>query len=285
MPAYLIMVPFSLALDSPLRQRGRGGAAGARGGRAAGPGRGDPVDARLERGRSLRDALRRLWEVESFDRILLPVSADERTGFDERDIAWILMNAPTETLALRPASGSVRARVTPVIARANAMLDGASGSRRHAAGRRRERRRAGRRHGRDRAAEVVRPGAQPGRPLRVRGAADRRRVRPGLRGARLDREHARVQLVLPAAGAHVHALGLAQLVRARGVPGDRGRRVSGLAASARRRATEAEQREVETALLADVATSLLEGGRRGRPARFDQRARGRRSSRPGRRRS
>jgi len=36
--------------------------------------------------------------------------------------------------------------------------------------------------------------------------------------------------------------------------------VSALAASARRRATEAEQREVETALLADVATSLLEGG-------------------------
>ena len=36
--------------------------------------------------------------------------------------------------------------------------------------------------------------------------------------------------------------------------------VSGLAASARRRATDAEQREVETALLADVATSLLEGG-------------------------
>jgi two-component system, OmpR family, sensor histidine kinase KdpD len=36
--------------------------------------------------------------------------------------------------------------------------------------------------------------------------------------------------------------------------------VSGLAASARRRATEAEQREVETALLADAATALLEGG-------------------------
>jgi two-component system sensor histidine kinase KdpD len=36
--------------------------------------------------------------------------------------------------------------------------------------------------------------------------------------------------------------------------------VSGLAARARRRATDAEQREVETALLADVATSLLGGG-------------------------
>ena len=69
------------------------------------------MDARLERGRSLRDALRRLWDVETFDRILLPVSADERAGFDERDIAWILMHAPTETLALRPASGSIRERV------------------------------------------------------------------------------------------------------------------------------------------------------------------------------
>ena len=74
---------------------------------------GIPVDARLERGRSLRDALRRLWDVERFDRILLPVSADERAGFDERDVAWILMHAPTETLALRPASGSVRDRVAP----------------------------------------------------------------------------------------------------------------------------------------------------------------------------
>jgi two-component system, OmpR family, sensor histidine kinase KdpD len=36
--------------------------------------------------------------------------------------------------------------------------------------------------------------------------------------------------------------------------------VSGLAAGARRRATEAEQREVENSLLADVATSLLQGG-------------------------
>ena len=71
------------------------------------------MDARLERGRSVRDALRRLWEVESFDRILIPVSADERVGFDARDIAWILMNAPAETLALRPAEGSLRPSFAP----------------------------------------------------------------------------------------------------------------------------------------------------------------------------
>ncbi len=111
-PAYLIMVPFSLALDSPLRHEVEVALPVLEAVELHAQEEGVPVDARLERGRSLRDALRRLWEVESFDRILLPVSADERTGFDERDIAWILMHAPTETLALRPASGSVRARVT-----------------------------------------------------------------------------------------------------------------------------------------------------------------------------
>lgn len=107
-PAYLIMVPFTLPLDAPLRQEVELALPLLEAVELRAQEEGVPVDARLERGRSLRDALRRLWEVESFDRILLPVSADDRTGFDERDIAWILMNAPTETLALRPASGSVR---------------------------------------------------------------------------------------------------------------------------------------------------------------------------------
>jgi hypothetical protein len=111
-PAYLIMVPFSLPLDAPLRQEVELALPLLEAVELHALDEGVPVDARLERGRSLRDALRRLWEVESFDRILLPVSADERAGFNERDIAWILMNAPTETLALRPASGTVRARVT-----------------------------------------------------------------------------------------------------------------------------------------------------------------------------
>lgn len=107
-PAYLIIVPFTLALDSPLRQEVEVALPLLEAVEHRALEEGVPVDARLERGRSLRDALQRLWEVESFDRILLPVSADDRAGFDARDIAWILMNAPTETLALRPAAGSVR---------------------------------------------------------------------------------------------------------------------------------------------------------------------------------
>ena len=107
-PAYLIIVPYTLAFDSPLRQEVELALPLLEAVELQALEEGVPVDARLERGRSLRDALRRLWDVESFDRILLPVSADERAGFDERDIAWILMNAPAETLALRPATGSIR---------------------------------------------------------------------------------------------------------------------------------------------------------------------------------
>ena len=33
---------------------------------------GVPVDARIEKGRSPIDALGRLWEVESFDRVVVP---------------------------------------------------------------------------------------------------------------------------------------------------------------------------------------------------------------------
>ena len=77
-PAYLIMVPFSLALDSPLRQEVEVALPLLEAVELHALNEGVPVDARLERGRSLRDALRRLWEVESFDRILLPVSPDER---------------------------------------------------------------------------------------------------------------------------------------------------------------------------------------------------------------
>jgi nucleotide-binding universal stress UspA family protein len=59
---------------------------------------GVPVDARIEKGRSLTHALRRLWEVEDFDRIVAPAP-----GFSAKDLAWILTNAPAETIVLRPA--------------------------------------------------------------------------------------------------------------------------------------------------------------------------------------
>ncbi len=63
-----------------------------------------PVDARIEKGRSMTHALRRLWEVEHFDRIVAPAGS-----FTPKELAWILTNAPVETVVLRPAPAATAA--------------------------------------------------------------------------------------------------------------------------------------------------------------------------------
>ena len=97
-PAYLLIVPLQDPEDSaqkeqvaramPLLEAVEQAALRAR----------VPVDARIEKGRSLTHALQRLWEVERFDRIVAPA-----VGFTPKELAWILTHAPAETVVLRPA--------------------------------------------------------------------------------------------------------------------------------------------------------------------------------------
>ena len=96
-PAYLLVVPLQYPEDSarkeqvevamPLLEAVEQAALRAR----------VPVDARIEKGRSLTHALRRLWDVERFDRIVAPAP-----GFSAKELAWILTHAPAETIVLRP---------------------------------------------------------------------------------------------------------------------------------------------------------------------------------------
>src|SRR6266536_605897 len=73
-------------------------------------------------------------------------------------------------------------------------------------------------------APARRAGSQPWRALSVRRSAGGGAVGTPARAAGLDREHARVQLVLPSADAHVPARRLGELGRARRLPRDRGQR-------------------------------------------------------------
>lgn len=61
------------------------------------------VDARIERGRTPRDALRRLLEVEAFDRVVVPASDRSEAGFGPADVAWILENVSSEVIVFRSA--------------------------------------------------------------------------------------------------------------------------------------------------------------------------------------
>ncbi len=60
------------------------------------------VDARVERGRSYRHALRQTIAHEQFERIVIAASSHGQPGFDPADVAWLLGEAPGEIVVLRP---------------------------------------------------------------------------------------------------------------------------------------------------------------------------------------
>jgi hypothetical protein len=101
-PAYLLIVPLRYAEDSPLRDEVNIAMPLLEAVELAALRAGVPVDARIEKGRTPTHALRRLWEVEQFDRIVAPAPANGRGTFTEKELAWLLTHAPAETVVLKP---------------------------------------------------------------------------------------------------------------------------------------------------------------------------------------
>jgi hypothetical protein len=101
-PVFLARVSLDLPLDAPLpRQAGLAiplqEAIEQRAARF-----GVPVDARIERGRTYRHALRQTIAGERYDRIVIAVTASTGAGFTADDAAWVLDNAAGEIIVLRP---------------------------------------------------------------------------------------------------------------------------------------------------------------------------------------
>jgi hypothetical protein len=103
-PAYLLIVPLRYAEDSPLRDQVEVAMPLLEAVELAALRAGVPVDARIEKGRTLTHALKRLWEAESFDRIVAPAPVEGSPGFTEKELAWLLTHTPTETVVLKPAA-------------------------------------------------------------------------------------------------------------------------------------------------------------------------------------
>jgi len=101
-PAYLLIVPLRYAEDSPQKEQVEVALPLLEAVELAALRGGVPVDARIEKGRTLTHALRRLWNVEQFDRIVAPAPVNGGSGFTPKELAWLLTNAPAETLVLRP---------------------------------------------------------------------------------------------------------------------------------------------------------------------------------------
>jgi hypothetical protein len=104
MPVYLALVPLRLSAEVPLPAEAAQATAlleviEQRALRAQ-----VPVDSRIERGRTVRHALRELMAHERFERMVLAAEAGGRgEGFSAEDVAWLVEHAPGELIALRPA--------------------------------------------------------------------------------------------------------------------------------------------------------------------------------------
>jgi nucleotide-binding universal stress UspA family protein len=108
MPAFLARVPRHLPLDSPLPAQCASGMPLLEAIEQRAAAQGIPVDSRIARGRTYRDALRRLLDQESFDRVIVSASDNPRTGLSADDLEWLLERVPAEVLILRPGPDDTR---------------------------------------------------------------------------------------------------------------------------------------------------------------------------------
>jgi nucleotide-binding universal stress UspA family protein len=108
MPAFLASVPMNLPLDSALPVQSARGMPLLEAIEQRATSLGVSVDSRVGRGRSARDALRKLIEAEPFDRIIVSADEDPRAGLSYEDLRWLLERVPAEILILRPAPEDTR---------------------------------------------------------------------------------------------------------------------------------------------------------------------------------
>jgi len=102
MPAYLAAVPKQLPLDCPIPAEAAKAMPMLEAIEQRATSQGVAVDARIERGRSYRHALRRLLGRESFDRVVISATSTGAAGLNGDDLVWLLAKAPAEVLILRP---------------------------------------------------------------------------------------------------------------------------------------------------------------------------------------
>jgi len=108
MPAFLARVPRHLPIESPLPAQCGDGMLLLEALEQRAHAQGIAVDARIARGRTYRDALRRLLEHEQFDRVIVSATDSASKGLSVDDLEWLLERVPAEILILRPAPDDTR---------------------------------------------------------------------------------------------------------------------------------------------------------------------------------
>lgn len=101
-PVFLARVALNLPIDTPLPRQCGVGLSLQEVIEQRAVAWGVPIDARIERGRDYRHALRQTLDNEHYDRIVLAATTRGAGGFDADDVSWLLDNARGEIVVLRP---------------------------------------------------------------------------------------------------------------------------------------------------------------------------------------
>lgn len=107
-PAFLARVPRHLPIESAVPAQCSDGMSLLEAIEQKAAAQGLTVDARVGRGRSYRDALRRLLAEEHFDRVIVSATESPRIGLSGEDLEWLLERVPAEVMILRPAPDDKR---------------------------------------------------------------------------------------------------------------------------------------------------------------------------------
>jgi Universal stress protein family len=102
MPAYMARVPRQLALDAPLPAQCLRAMPLLEAIEQRASTQGVGVDTRIIRGRTYRDALRRMLDDEPVDRVIVSATSNGHNGLSAEDLEWMLEKVPAEVLILRP---------------------------------------------------------------------------------------------------------------------------------------------------------------------------------------
>jgi nucleotide-binding universal stress UspA family protein len=102
MPCYLATVPRNLPLDAPLGRQSLDAMTSLEAIERRAATQEVAIDARISRGRTYRDALRRELEEERFDRVIVSATGSSGSGFTGDDLVWLLGRAKADVLILRP---------------------------------------------------------------------------------------------------------------------------------------------------------------------------------------
>ena len=115
MPCYLATVPLNLPLDAALPAQCLRAMPLLETIEQRASAQDVAIDSRIVRGRTYRDALRRILGDEHFDRVIISAANNPGAGFSGDDLVWLLAGADAEVMILRPAPEDHR-EVSAVVA-------------------------------------------------------------------------------------------------------------------------------------------------------------------------